>query len=645
MKRKVVKRFMAFLLTLVMLLPIMPMSVWAAIADGNVTIDVDNTGDFGEIGIGAVAGNNLTITVKNHSLYFASGQVDISLTGPDAGKFNLSATSIADIGADSSDSSVNVSLRTADLTAAGIGTYNAEVRIEYGGGFYNVFPITVEVVDAVRMIAVDDIFFAFRAINTSRPAAQSINIDFHNDDNLKDAVIYSVALEKGAASDFEIAGTGTAIPSTNYTIQPKASTMGFIDYYYDRIVVKYWNGSDISTIDEIEADVCFAVEDLYISFDVAIFADGNFPTTPIGASPPADAETLYIFNLSNVDVEIIGLKIVNKNNTNPNPNFDVANNVANDIISVGDYNNDGSIKVEPTIDTSSASLFEARVQVELQPEGEPSSTFIYHDLIFGVGAAVAEINVSPLSKTFVIGSLFLPDANIVPNDAINKNLVWIEDIPGGAISGVITWDSSAQKIKAIGTGTTRIKAYALDGSLTESDWIYITVIDPPGSTKKSKSSSAPSGGTAEPATEIETPAKQPLLYQVTASLLNERSGPGMNFRRVGTLPRGTILEIKEFSPCGQWVLTHTGTWVAVRFLTKISGPETTSGATTQWVVDVSQMGRLNVRAAASHTSPRVGTLRRGDVVQVRSISNGWAEISYTNQVPVAYVSTQFLRRQ
>jgi len=156
----------------------------------------------------------------------------------------------------------------------------------------------------------------------------------------------------------------------------------------------------------------------------------------------------------------------------------------------------------------------------------------------------------------------------------------------------------------------------------------------------------PSGTVTAPATKPAVVKPQPLMYRVIATSLNERTGPGANFPRVGVLPRGTLLEIKQFSPCGQWALAHTGTWVAVRFLEYVSGtlqtPDALTGLT-DYVVRINRGSRLNVRAAAGVSGAVVGTLRAGDVVKVVKIENGWAQIAYTSQVPVAYVSAQFLR--
>ena len=57
-------------------------------------------------------------------------------------------------------------------------------------------------------------------------------------------------------------------------------------------------------------------------------------------------------------------------------------------------------------------------------------------------------------------------------------------------------------------------------------------------------------------------------------------------------------------------------------------------------------GNLNVRASASTSAKKIGSLKKGEVVEVVEIKNGWAKIiypaaNYTN----GYVSAQYLTKQ
>ena len=74
--------------------------------------------------------------------------------------------------------------------------------------------------------------------------------------------------------------------------------------------------------------------------------------------------------------------------------------------------------------------------------------------------------------------------------------------------------------------------------------------------------------------ELEARANAPhdqhnrVMYRVKTTTLNERSGPGEHYHKVGTLKQGTLVEVKELSENGKWALVHTGTWVYTKHLEK-----------------------------------------------------------------------------
>gem|GEM_PF-6801920 len=164
---------------------------------------------------------------------------------------------------------------------------------------------------------------------------------------------------------------------------------------------------------------------------------------------------------------------------------------------------------------------------------------------------------------------------------------------------------------------------------------------------------APSQGAPAPtAPAPKAPVQTKAIYTVSTALI-ERTGPGTSCPSPGRLAVGAIVEVLEISADGQWARCNTGTLVPLSSLTHQSGPAVSGttatasasiGAFTPYTVNVSAGSRLNVRAAASGTSARVGTLRRGDVVKVLSIDGGWAKIAYTPDVPVAYVSAAFITK-
>ncbi|MCL2051513.1 MAG: cellulase family glycosylhydrolase [Lachnospiraceae bacterium] len=183
-------------------------------------------------------------------------------------------------------------------------------------------------------------------------------------------------------------------------------------------------------------------------------------------------------------------------------------------------------------------------------------------------------------------------------------------------------------------------------------------LEPFGLPPKEESKTTPSGGSGQAVSQAVTTASTVLapkapaktVYAVTANFLNERTGPGTSFPAVGRLRLGTILEIKEISADGRWALAHTGTWVSLQYLNHISGPATPEGdqedtglMASKYSVLINPSSRLFVRNAPGMQGRVVGTLRRGDIVNVTSVRGGWATIAYTREMPVAYVSLQFLR--
>ena len=181
---------------------------------------------------------------------------------------------------------------------------------------------------------------------------------------------------------------------------------------------------------------------------------------------------------------------------------------------------------------------------------------------------------------------------------------------------------------------------------------FVPPVGPPPAPWNPGAGSSSAAPTAAASVKAAPKAPAKTIYAVNVNLLNERVGPGTSFPVVGRLRKDTILEIKEISPDGRWALAHTGTWVSMQYLRHISGPVRpeigqaatgADGTITRYSVLVSAGSRLFVRSAGSMQGQIVGTLRRGDVVKVMEIKNGWAMIAYTKEVPIAYVSERFLQ--
>lgn len=151
-------------------------------------------------------------------------------------------------------------------------------------------------------------------------------------------------------------------------------------------------------------------------------------------------------------------------------------------------------------------------------------------------------------------------------------------------------------------------------------------------------------------------------YTVTASALNVRTGPGVNYAKKsygqltanakahaysnGCLKQGTRVTVYECT--NGWVRIPSG-WVSTAYLSRASGGSSVSSGNT-YAVTASALnvrtgpgigyakksyGQLTANAKAHAYSN--GCLKNGTRVTVYQIQNGWAKI------PSGWVSTQYLR--
>lgn len=154
----------------------------------------------------------------------------------------------------------------------------------------------------------------------------------------------------------------------------------------------------------------------------------------------------------------------------------------------------------------------------------------------------------------------------------------------------------------------------------------------------------------------------PGTYTVTASALNVRTGPGVNYSKKsysqltanakahafsnGCLKQGTRVTVYECS--NGWARIPSG-WVSTAYLSRASGGSSVSSGNT-YAVTASALnvrtgpgigyakksyGQLTANAKAHAYSN--GCLKNGTRVTVYQIQNGWAKI------PSGWVSTQYLR--
>lgn len=144
----------------------------------------------------------------------------------------------------------------------------------------------------------------------------------------------------------------------------------------------------------------------------------------------------------------------------------------------------------------------------------------------------------------------------------------------------------------------------------------------------------------------------PGTYTVTASALNVRTGPGVNYSKKsysqltanakahafsnGCLKQGTRVTVYECS--NGWARIPSG-WVSTAYLSRASGGSSVSSGGAGWYeVDVNTA--LNVRTGPGTNYRITGQLRDGYDLYVQSISNGWAK--YQAYSGTRYVAAQYL---
>lgn len=141
-------------------------------------------------------------------------------------------------------------------------------------------------------------------------------------------------------------------------------------------------------------------------------------------------------------------------------------------------------------------------------------------------------------------------------------------------------------------------------------------------------------------------------YTVTASALNVRTGPGLNYAKKsysqltanakqhaysnGCLKYGTRVTVYETQ--NGWARIPSG-WVSTTYLSGSSSSASSSSSSGIYVVDVNT--RLNVRSGPGTNYRITGTLSDGYKLYNVTISNGWAK--YQAYSGTRYVSAQYLR--
>ena len=136
----------------------------------------------------------------------------------------------------------------------------------------------------------------------------------------------------------------------------------------------------------------------------------------------------------------------------------------------------------------------------------------------------------------------------------------------------------------------------------------------------------------------------------TATSLNVRSGAGTSFSKIGSLSKGSTVQIEETTSNGWYKIKYGTTYgyISKDYVTITSNSDSnsnssnnSSSATTVTHTGVVNATSLNVRSGASTSHSKIGTLKKGAKVEiVDRMSNGWAKIKYNSGF--GYVSASYL---
>ncbi|MDP1417407.1 SH3 domain-containing protein [Peribacillus simplex] len=134
--------------------------------------------------------------------------------------------------------------------------------------------------------------------------------------------------------------------------------------------------------------------------------------------------------------------------------------------------------------------------------------------------------------------------------------------------------------------------------------------------------------------------KEPGQGMITGSSVRVRTGPGTTFQTVGSLNKGTAVDIIEKNE--NWIKVKTADiegWVSSDYLRlpaasgnaakKDKKDSTKEKETDQFVkTGVTLVDRLNVRSEPSKSSATLGKLNKNTSVSVYRVENEWAEIDF-----------------
>lgn len=129
---------------------------------------------------------------------------------------------------------------------------------------------------------------------------------------------------------------------------------------------------------------------------------------------------------------------------------------------------------------------------------------------------------------------------------------------------------------------------------------------------------------------------------LTTDNLNMRGGAGTTYPRILTIPKGT--EVTVLSQSGGWAnikYNNQEGYVSSNFIKAATSPEVKPEEIPTEGKDIRMVtGNLYLRTAPDGNSSIITILEKGTIVEVESLTDKWAKITYNGQV--GYASTNFM---
>ncbi|MFR2270382.1 MAG: SH3 domain-containing protein, partial [Clostridium sp.] len=126
-----------------------------------------------------------------------------------------------------------------------------------------------------------------------------------------------------------------------------------------------------------------------------------------------------------------------------------------------------------------------------------------------------------------------------------------------------------------------------------------------------------------------------------------RKGAGASYTRLGTLTKGTKVEIVKKESNGWYKIKYNNTYgyvsgTYVKLDSQTPDPTPDPKPEDEVIAKGTTTGNLNVRKGAGTSYASIGVLKKGTKVEiVKKESNGWYKIKYNNSY--GYVSGKYVK--